>query len=788
MGDGGTTGGGWEAAGTADFRRLVELAPDPMIVHRRGLLVWANEAAAALVGAPDPGALIGRPVLDFVAPRSRELVVQRIRRMAETGQRAPMMEETFLRLDGTEVEVEVNAAPIGGGVTLVALRDVTERNAADLERRRTDAHLRAFFEASAEAMAISQGGVRLHCNAAYARLFRWDEAAQLVGRPVMDVVPPSRRNEVSDFVQRCVREGRAGTMVTSGLRRDGTEFDMELNLSIHGTGAERFNLVILRDVTERRRDEAAVRASERRYRELFEAVPVALWEEDLSEVRRAVDRLRAAGVADMRAHFAAHPGDLAGIVASARILDVNPAAVALAEAGDKVSLLGSLDRVFIPDSLPAFAELLARAAEGKVPAVVEGWNGTFAGGRRWVQASLRFAPGHDADWARALVSTVDMTARREAEREREAMGERLRHAERMEAVGRLAGGVAHDFNNILTGISGYTELVLDALEPGSQARADLEQVREATGRARALVGQILAFSRRDRPAARPVDLVAVTAEAVQLARAAIPSSITVVTRLEPGAKAVVVDPTQLHQVVLNLCANARDAIGERPGRIEVVVEPHGADGVRLVVRDDGAGMDDETRAHLFEPYRTTKPVGRGHGLGLAVVHGIVTAAGGEVRVESAPGRGAVFEVLLPNVDAAPAAAAMPAPAPGGGSERVLLVDDEPAVRRAARRLLQSLGYQVVTASDGEEALAALRADPAAFDVLVTDQTMPRLTGADLARAALALRPDLPVVLCTGYSEAVDEAAARALGARAFVAKPFDRASLGAAVRAALEVG
>ncbi|MCM2333269.1 MAG: response regulator [Anaeromyxobacteraceae bacterium] len=534
--------------------------------------------------------------------------------------------------------------------------------------------------------------------------------------------------------------------------------------------------------------------AERRYRELFDRVPVGVWEEDLSQAKAVVDRLRAAGVRDFSAHFRAHPEDLVACAQAVRVLDVNAEACAMVGARDKQELLANLHKVFIPEALEDFGYLVARLAEGAPVAVSDGWNGTLSGDRRWVAVRAVPTDGHADDWGRVLVTTSDVTERRAAHEERAQLQERLRHAQKLEAVGRLAGGVAHDFNNILAAILGFAELSLEETIPGTPLHEAQQHVKEAALRARELVRQILTFGQRDRPELRPVDLPAVVREALALARAGVPASVEFEVRIDPAAGVVLADRTQLHQVVLNLCANARDAVGAR-GRIEVAVDAVAGRGppelppgphARLRVRDDGEGMDELTRSRLFEPYMTTKGRTGGHGLGLAVVHGIVAAAGGVIQVESALGRGSTFDVYLPRLAAAPVEAPPLTLQPPRGAERVLLVDDEPLVRTAHRRLLQSLGYQVTEARDGLEALERLRAGPADFDLVLTDQAMPRLDGAGLARAIRQELPGTRIILCTGYSDGVDEDGARALGVQALLGKPIERAALAVALRRVLD--
>jgi PAS domain S-box-containing protein len=779
------------------FRRLAELSPDALIAHRGGKVVWLNESAAALTGLPSAEAAVGLPIIDFVAPESRATVAERVRRMAQTGEREPLIEETFLRADdGRRIECEVAAAPIGKGLFLVAVRDVTARKQAERERLHAETRFRAFFEAAREAMGISLRGVHVLVNPAYARLFGFERPQDLVGRSILDLIAPAEQAQVVDLIHRRTSDvaGTPGSYDVRARRVDGSEFLLEVRASSYASEGDVFTVVVLRDVTKERDDAARLEERERRYRELFDQVPVGVWEEDLSGVKELLDGLRARGVSDLAAHFKANPSDIVACARAVRVLDVNANACETAAAKDKAELFANLDKVFRPESMEGFAQQLVQLVEGRRITLIEGWNGRLDGGRRWVVVRGVVAAGHEADWSRVVITTVDVTERRQAREEKARLEDRLRHAEKLEAVGRLAGGVAHDFNNILAAILGFAELSIEETSPGSSLHDSQLHIREAARRARDLIRQILTFGRRDRTEQKPVDVAVVVGEALALARAGIPATVEVATHIDPTSGAVLADPTQLHQIVLNLCSNARDAVGER-GRIEVTLAPVqiGAEVpevppgryVQLRIRDDGAGMDQETRARLFEPYMTTKGSHGGHGLGLAVVHGIVAGSGGAVRVESAPGQGATFDVYFPRLEQAAAIPAGPAESPRG-VERILLVDDEPLVRAAHRRTLQSLGYIVTEARDGQEALELLRAAPGAFDLVLTDQSMPRLSGADLARLLLAEQPAARIILCTGYSDAIDEDGARALGVKALLDKPIDRWTLAVAVREALD--
>ena len=400
-----------------------------------------------------------------------------------------------------------------------------------------------------------------------------------------------------------------------------------------------------------------------------------------------------------------------------------------------------------------------------------------------------------------LLVAVDLSRVRAAEHERERMAEQLRQAQKMESLGNLAGGIAHDFNNLLGVILGHAEVVQDALPPdgdGEGAQA-LTRLVSATNRSRDLIRRLLAFARRADSAPRPVALGPVVDEGVRLVRATIPVSMALELDLAPDAGVVHADPVQLQQVLINLATNAWHAmepagtLGVRVARVDVpgpgvngdTDVPPGAWSL-LQVRDSGHGMNEETLARIFEPYFTTKGPGRGTGLGLSVVHGIVTAHGGHIRVSSRPGAGTDVRVYLPRIEARPVEPASDPTLPAiHGHGRVVIAEDDDDLRDVLTRHLRALGYDAAAFPSGEAALEHVRRAPAAVDVLVTDMTMPGMSGADLADQARALHPGLPVVICTGYSDLLDEATAQRRGFDRFLMKPVARADLAAALSGVL---
>jgi PAS domain S-box-containing protein len=378
----------------------------------------------------------------------------------------------------------------------------------------------------------------------------------------------------------------------------------------------------------------------------------------------------------------------------------------------------------------------------------------------------------------------------------------LLQAQKMEAIGTLAGGIAHDFNNILTAILGYAELAALDLKEDSQVKNNLGQSIKAAHRARDLVSQILAFSRQGKQERRPLNIIPLIKEDLKLLRASLPATLEIRQKIEKDAGTIEADPTQIHQILMNLGTNAAHAMSEKGGILEVSLANFNVDGgrsysaaeiapgsyLRLRVSDTGCGMPPEILKKIFDPYFTTKEVGKGTGLGLAVVHGIVNSYGGGIIVSSEPGKGSTFDIYFPRVEACEVSRAADKieSMPLGRRERILLVDDESAIADIGRNLLEHLGYKVVARTSSVEALELFRAHPERFDLVITDMTMPNLTGDRLAQKLLKIRSEIPVILCTGFSERITEEKARALGIREFVMKPLVMKDMAQAIRRALD--
>ncbi|HXK47618.1 MAG TPA: response regulator [Deltaproteobacteria bacterium] len=394
----------------------------------------------------------------------------------------------------------------------------------------------------------------------------------------------------------------------------------------------------------------------------------------------------------------------------------------------------------------------------------------------------------------------DITERKRAEEERKRLEAQLTQAQKMESIGTLAGGIAHDFNNILSFIIGYTELALDDDSVPDKVRDDLKGILRAGDRAKELVSQILTFCRKTDNSYSPLAIGTVVKESLKMLRSAIPSTIEIRQDIM-DLGLVLTDLTQIHQIMMNLCTNAAHAMEENGGVLSVSLKKVYVDGemsrrvpelpmgpyVTLAVSDTGHGMTSEVQERIFEPYFTTKEQGRGTGLGLSVVHGIVKNHEGAITCTSEPGRGTTFTVYLPMVDAVKDMKESHDERPlQTGTERILVIDDEPDLVNLARMMLGRLGYEVITKTSCAEALEVFGDDPGRFDLVITDMTMPGLTGDKVAQRLMSIRHDIPIILCTGYSEHMTKELARSIGIREFLLKPIEMGELAKTVRKVLD--
>lgn len=455
---------------------------------------------------------------------------------------------------------------------------------------------------------------------------------------------------------------------------------------------------------------------------------------------------------------------------------------------------------------PSYSEtyLAAKSQAGKTGNIITFIVKLKKNGRsvRWVRGDIqakRNQAGVVHQWRLVL---VDITRQKEAELEREKLENQLRHAQKMQSIGILAGGVAHEFNNILSIIVGNTELAMDGVPEGDSVRCYLEETRVAISRAKEVVHQLLTFGRKSPTARTPTDIGPIVMESLNLIRSSIPASIEMQYHIPDDRFIVLADATQIQQVIINLCGNAADAVADENGKITIELnkEEVGDEAAidsgtlspgnyaKFVIRDNGQGIEKENMEHIFDPFFTTKETGRGSGMGLAVVQAIVDRHKGSIAVESEPDKGTVFTCLFPLYDGRPEAEEKSRKDLPKGSEHILFIDDESVVTKTSKKVLETLGYRITTSTVPKRALKMFKQNPDKFDLVITDMAMPEMTGDKIAREMLKIRPDLPIILCTGYSEIMSEKKAHKIGIRAFAVKPLDKAQMAVLIHRVLDSG
>jgi PAS domain S-box-containing protein len=652
------------------------------------------------------------------------------------------------------------------------LKIFAARAAAELERARveaahraSEASYRAIFEAAEDAIFIHDWDtgavVDVNPKACHVYGYTRDEMRRVTVADISSGEPPYTASEAARLIE-AAKTGEPVRFEWHRRSRDGSLHWDEVCLKSAMIGGQRRVLAFSREITERKVAEADLRASEEQYRAIFTASTDGM-------VVIGPDRT---------------------------IVDVNPAYVVLYGYERAEVVGGAPGQRLTPECSHVCGELIETVTAGghfqrEVQALRKG--GTV------LDVEVLGMPMHYRGQPHILVTVRDISARKRAEAERTQLEAQLRQAQKMEAIGHLTGGIAHDFNNILTSITGY--LVMASERPGALADAKLakyvEQAQLASTKARDLIRQMLTFSRGQRGERHAVNLASTIRESVRLITLTLPSSIELQTELDDDVPPVLIDPVQVEQVLLNLCINARDVM-EGAGVIRVAVEgrvtgdamcsscrkPVEGRWVELSVSDNGRGIAPEVMDRMFEPFFSTKEVGKGSGMGLSTVHGIVHEHGGHVLVESHRGVGSCFRVLLPARDDYVVEMAEEGGAANAGSAhaarlrgRVLVVEDEQLVREFMADLLRDAGLDVTVEASAVAARDRFRADPDAYDLVVTDQTMPRLSGIALARELAAIRPGLPVVLYTGYTESITPEAIANAGVRALLGKPVEPAVL-----------
>ncbi len=557
-----------------------------------------------------------------------------------------------------------------------------------------------------------------------------------------------------------------------------------------------------RDITARKLAELALRDSARHmgqaeahYRTLFEDSPVPMWEEDFSAVRALLDHHAAEAGDNWRAFLEGNPDLVRECVRRVRILDINRSAREFYGAASREELIRGFETLFDDEACAVFRDELATLASGQSLFQATFQTHTLRGEARTVRIFVSFEYGRAGDWSRAIAAFLDVTESRR-------LNEEFLQAQKMESLGRLAGGVAHDVNNLLTVVNGYSDLLLSRLPEGDQARAWVAEIRKAGQTGADLMAQLLTFSRRQPQRSGTMLLNDLIREMEPMIRRLVGDDVGTVVLLDPDAGAVEADGALMRQLILNLVANAREAM-PRGGVLTIATRlaaagqtsrglppSEGGRQVLLLVSDTGTGMDEDVRQHLFEPFFTTKSHRRGGGLGLASVFGMVNQQGGRIEVSSEPGKGSTFSIRLaqavqPRVRPARPPDEAAAADSEGGSETVLIAEDQPDVRTLAGSILESMGFRALLAANGSEALVIAGRHHGPIRLLLTDIVMPGMNGLELADRLAASRPETCVIYMSGYADQELDGAKRLAGGAAFLPKPFTPDGLMAMVRRVL---
>ncbi len=758
------------------FRELLEAAPDAMvIVNEAGEIVLINSQTEKLFGY-DREDLLGHSVERLIPARFQDRHLDhRAAYLSDPRVRALGVgpELYAIRKDGHEFPVEISLSPLKtaeGILVTAAIRDISERKRVEGQIHKLNLELQAkdqlqlLLDSTAEAIySIDVDGACTLCNAACLRLLGYSRDSELLAKNMHALMHHTRPDGRAYPVEECkifqaFRQGK-GTHVTDEVlwRADGTSFPAEYwSYPVRHNGRVVGSVVTFFDITQRKKSEEALRRSESRYRSIIESAPYGVYRVD-ENGRIAMANSTFAGMLGYQA-----PDEVLGLNTGTDVYP-NPTEQQLA-------------RDYASEDPKVGYETKWKRKDGKMITV-------RLGGRR--------LPDDDELPGGFEVFVEDITEHRSLQKQFE-------HAQKMEAVGRLAGGVAHDFNNLLMIISGYAQLLDESSADPKKVVEYATRIQDASSKAATVTRQLLAFSRKQVLEPTVLDLSYVVKDLAKMLPRLLGEDVETVLELDPQVGTVRADRGQIEQVIMNLAVNARDAMPQG-GRLTIATSNVALDAsyyqgvevtpgqyVLLAVSDTGTGMNAETQVHIFEPFYTTKEAGKGTGLGLATVYGIVKQSNGFIWVYSEPDKGSIFKIYLPRVDAAVDSdgSLQLVHAPSAGTETILLVEDEAALRNVCRVYLESKGYTVLEAGNSKEAMKICQSHDRPIHVLITDIVMPGMGGLELAKSALELRPTLSVVLVSGYTDRPLDR--EAIGFGKFLQKPFSFDALARTVRSLLD--
>jgi len=753
------------------FRELANLLPEAVVETDAEMnLLFANQKTCDLFGYTQKDFEKGLNGVDLIANKEKKKALTNSKKRKE-GSRLGAVEYTAVKKDGSTFPILLHMNPIKKGKLIEGFRgiivDISGRKQAEMEIKNSEERLKALFEHAPDAYYLNDlKGIIIDGNRAAEKLLGFKKN-ELVGKNFKELNILAKKDlpKAMTALARNTLGKASGPSEFTLYNKAGKEVEVEILTQPIKLEGKTTILGMARDVTERKKAEIMLQKSEEKFRSLVEDIGVGIGIVNLSESfifsNAEADKI-----------FGIRSGTLVGH-----------------------SLLDFLDTE--NKALINNQNLIRKKGEkNQYQLTIQSLD------KKTKYLDVTASP-HLDDTGKHIGTLGffhDITEQKVAEQEKQQLEQQLRRSQKMETIGTLAGGIAHDFNNILAPILGYTEMAMMRLDQNDPLQNDLERVIKAAYRASDLVEQILLFSKKSEKQRESLSIQSIVREALKLLRPSIPTTIDIKQDINENCPLVRADATQIHQVIMNLCTNAWQAMEEKGGILKIELQqlqidksifkmyPGLSEGnyARLSVIDSGPGMNEEILERIFEPFFTTKTVDKGTGLGLSVVHGIVRSHKGDIQVQSKPGDGTTFHVFLPTVKSETKRDHSKSQPVIGGTENILIVDDEKPVAELVKRMLENLGYNAIVYNDGSEALEAFRQQSSRFDLLISDLTMPQLTGLDLADEIHSIRKDFPVVIMTGYGASLTKPTQEKYGVGDIVKKPVTMKSLASAIRKTLD--
>ncbi len=744
-----------------------------------------------------PEIFLGKTMGEVLPAEAGRVVMSAIKKAVRKGSHTG--DQYLLELPGGIKWFELSIAAKGDpekpcGRLILLARDITVRKLAEEALRSSEAKYQNLYDRAPVAyFSVGSAGEILEVNKA---------AVKLTGYPMKELL---RMKVFELYHEQSLRKaGDVFHSITSGhgVSNVGMVYRKKNGQIVHGLLSvspdvgkdgrlvQRKSIVV--DITARREAEKALLASEARYRGLVENVAVSICEGDCSDLKQYAESLQARGPCDFKEYFGQHPDDLGQCVKMIKLLDVNQFTLRMFGAKSVKELRNNIGRI-IKGAHEVVANAVIRIAQNQMPFRTEVTLNTIHGDKVHVSLNVAVPPGHEHAYSLVLATMTDITDRRRLE-------EQLLHSQKMEAVGRLAGGVAHDFNNLLTVILGYCHMLVPVFEEGDPVRTDIQEINEAAERAVRLTRRLLAFSRRQVLHVRVLDLNQLLGGMEKMLRRLLREDVELRIIRDANLGTITADPSQIEQVIMNLAVNASDAM---PGGGQLLIttqntsytesflcagaEVKAGDYILLTVADTGKGIPEKIQDKIFDPFFTTKELGHGTGLGLATVYGTVKQSGGHIWVSSEPGQGTSFTVCLTrSTEVAKPVRKTRTPDITGGDETILIVEDDETVRTLTHKMLAKYGYTVLEAEDGKSAMRTCKQYREPIHLVLTDVVMPKMSGPELIERVTELHTDVKVLYMSGYTDKMIDSAAIGKPGTGYIQKPFAPVVLALKVREVLE--